>query len=144
MYICIYVTTCYSTSHVMSNFIIIVNQNSMYYVIRNIKSYLILSYLIIHLLSHCAESSNKSNPEVTLAIFCDLSKAFDVISHDILLKKNTYGIRGIANQWFKSYLTQRSQFVEIDKNKSNPLPIQCDVPQGSILGPLNCLAIKYL
>ena len=92
---------------------------------------------IIHLLNHCAESSNKSDPEFTLAIFCDLSKAFDVISHDILHKNlNTYGIRGIANQWFKSYLTQRTQFVEIDKNKSNPLPIQCGVPQGSILGPL--------
>ena len=50
MYICIYVTTCYSTSHVMSNFIIIVNQNSMYYVIRNNKvlSYLILSYLYLN------------------------------------------------------------------------------------------------
>ena len=49
MYICIYVTTCYSTSHVMSNFIIIVNQNSMYYVIRNNK---VLSYLILSCLNH--------------------------------------------------------------------------------------------
>ena len=45
-------------------------------------------------------------------------------------------MRGIINQWFKCYLTQRTQFVEIDNNKSNPLPIQCGVPQGSILGPL--------
>jgi len=92
---------------------------------------------IIHLLNHCADSSNKAEPEFTLALFCDLSKAFDVINHDILLKKlNSYGIRGIANQWFKSYLSHRNQFVEIDHHKSNLLPIQCGVPQGSILGPL--------
>ena len=42
----------------------------------------------------------------------------------------------IPNKWFKSYLTQITQFVEIDDNKSNPLPIQCGVPQSSILGPV--------
>ena len=92
---------------------------------------------IIHLLNHCAESTNHSNPEYTLAIFCDLSKAFDVISHDILLSKlNSYGIRGIANQWFNSYLSNRYQYVEIDGHKSAYSEINCGVPQGSILGPL--------
>ena len=92
---------------------------------------------ILHLLNHCAEASNKIIPEYTLAIFCDLSKAFDVISHDILLKKlNTYGIRGNVNNWFRSYLSDRKQFVDIDENSSNNVNMQCGVPQGSILGPL--------
>ncbi len=92
---------------------------------------------IIHLLNKCATSSSKADPEFTLAVLCDLSKAFDVINHDILLRKmNTYGIRGIANDWFRSYLSARQQFVEIDGIKSQMAPISIGVPQGSILGPL--------
>ncbi len=92
---------------------------------------------IVHLLNHCAKNNNKSNPETTLATFCDLSKAFDVISHDILLKKlDRYGIRGIANQWFGSYLSERVQYVDFDGHTSMSVNIDCGVPQGSILGPL--------
>lgn len=92
---------------------------------------------IIHLLNHCATSVSKPDPEFTLAVLCDLSKAFDVINHDILLRKlNNYGIRGIAYDWFKSYLSDRQQFVEIDGKISQRVPIQIGVPQGSILGPL--------
>ena len=92
---------------------------------------------IIHFLNHCAESYNEDNPEFTLAIFCDLSKAFDVINHDILLYKLTrYGIRGIVNNWFRNYLTDRKQFVEFQEAQSPLLNIMCGVPQGSILGPL--------
>jgi len=53
---------------------------------------------------------NKMNP---VGIFLDLSKAYDVLDHKILLDKlNTYGIRGITNKWMESYLTNRKQFVE--------------------------------
>ena len=63
---------------------------------------------IIHVFNHCASSSSKHDPETTLAILCDLSKAFDVINHDILLSKmNKYGIRGLENDWFKNYLSGR-------------------------------------
>ena len=92
---------------------------------------------IIHFLTHCANANNKVKPELTLAIFCDLSKAFDVINHQILLDKmNMYGIRGIVHKWFQSYLHKRTQFVTIANDKSNRNDITRGVPQGSILGPL--------
>ena len=92
---------------------------------------------IIHLLNHCSEATNKPNPDYTLAIFCDLSKAFDVIDHRILLQKlSAYGIRGLVNKWFASYLTDRCQYVHFETNSSSRQVISCGVPQGSILGPL--------
>merc|ERR1712178_488572 len=47
-----------------------------------------------------------------------------------------YGIRGIAYDWFKSYLSHRTQFVTYNDEKSSTLPTTCGVPQGSILGPI--------
>ena len=92
---------------------------------------------ISHLLNTCVNASNAQNPESTLIVLCDLSKAFDVIDHKTLLKKlHTYGIRGIANKWFESYLSGRQQYVDIDNNSSNKSEITLSVPQGSILGPL--------
>ena len=74
---------------------------------------------------------------ISLAVFMDLSKAFDTLDHDILTKKLAhYGIHGTALQWFTSYLTDRSQCVEIEGVSSNILPLYTGVPQGSILGPL--------
>ena len=75
--------------------------------------------------------------EMAMGVFCDLSKAFDTINHDLLLEKlEHYGIRGKANEWLKSYLTGREQYVELNDAKSEKLPILTGVPQGSILGPL--------
>ena len=92
---------------------------------------------IIHFLNDCALANNKSVSEYTLSLFCDLSKAFDVISHDILLHKlEVCGIRGHSHNWFASYLSNRRQYVNIKSYDSEELDVTCGVPQGSILGPL--------
>ena len=70
-------------------------------------------------------------------IFVDFQKAFDTVDHTILTQKlNYYGVRGKANNWFSSYLKNRTQFVTINGFNSELKEINCGVPQGSILGPL--------
>ena len=67
-----------------------------------------------------------------------MSKAFDTVNHDILLKKlDIYGIRGNTKKWLKSYLENRKQCISFNKsNFTEFCNIVCGVPQGSILGPL--------
>ena len=72
-----------------------------------------------------------------VGIFIDLQKAFDTVDHNILLHKlNYYGIRGLTNDWFKSYLLNRKQYVSIQGIDSDQTIMEYGVPQGSVLGPL--------
>ena len=71
------------------------------------------------------------------ACFLDLSAAFDVVDHSLLLDKlRLYGFTVSSLEWMSSYLCDRSQSVYVDGFLSNVLPIESGVPQGSILGPL--------
>jgi hypothetical protein len=90
--------------------------------------------------------NNMDNGFATGVIFLDLKKAFDTVDHDILLDKlKKYGVDGNELLWFKSYLSKRSQVVNINSSLSEFEHINIGVPQGSILGPLlfiifvNCL-----
>ena len=70
-------------------------------------------------------------------MFFDLKKAFDVCSHEILLMKlEGMGIRGAALEWFRSYLSDRTQFVDIQGAHSSEKKIKISILQGSILGPI--------
>jgi len=77
------------------------------------------------------------NNNIPINIYLVLSKAFDTLDHEILLYKlKYYGMSQAAIRLFRSYLHNRTQYVDFDGTKSVCMTIKVGVPQGSILGPL--------
>ena len=112
---------------------------------------------LLHYTEQVRHSLNPKRGLYSLSVFIDLKKAFDTIPFNLLLDKlNFYGVEGTSLSWFKSYLTDRSQVVELDGVRSHSRVVQMGVPQGSVVGPLlflvyindlpNCLeySIPYL
>ena len=94
-------------------------------------------YSTSHTLINITENTRKTldSGKIGCGVFLDLQKAFDSVDHQILLAKlNHYGIRGVSNDWFKYYLPNRNQYVSINGFDFGLAAINCDVPQGSILG----------
>ena len=83
------------------------------------------------------EMDNIRDIKIPASIFLDLSKAFDTLNFDILLRKlQHYGIDGNSLNLIKSYLTNRFQYVQFENSDSSLLEVKTGIPQGSILGPL--------
>ena len=90
---------------------------------------------LLHVVNYISQSLNNGN--YCIGVFLDLNKAFDVCSHDILLKKlKKFGIEGSALDWFSSYLLNRKQKVDISGNLSSESIINIFVLQGTTLGPI--------
>lgn len=89
---------------------------------------------LIQLVDELTEAA--CNKLYTGGVFIDLLKAFDTIDHGSLLAKlEYYGIRGVALQWFPSYLNNHQQYTSVNNCSSSRKPIAHGVPQGSILEP---------
>ena len=105
-----------------------------------------LENLQVHLLDELnTVQSNMDKKLYTRGIFIDLKKAFNTVNHSVLLSKlHHYGIRGVVNDWFSSYLSGRVQTTEVEMTVSSKATTPCGVPQGSVLGPLLFLIYHQL
>jgi hypothetical protein len=85
---------------------------------------------LLHVLNHISTTLN--NWDFCIGVFLDLKKAFDTCNHKILLGKlEKLGITGTPLQWFKTYLKDRRQKVDINGNLSNTETINISVLQGT-------------
>ena len=93
------------------------------------------SLAILDICNRLVNSIEKN--QLSCCIFLDFAKAFDTVNHEILLTKlEHYGIRGVALDWFRSYLTDRTQRVSVGDALSSSNYNHHGVPQSSVLGPL--------
>ena len=81
--------------------------------------------------------NNMDQKKISVVVLLDMSKAFDSIRHDLMLRKlRKSGVSESACALFESYLSQRQQVVKFQNTVSDPLPLTVGVPQGSIMGPV--------
>ena len=93
------------------------------------------NHALLSMTQQIKDTIDKGN--IAVGVFVDFQKAFDTVNHKILLKKlEHYGVRGLANNWFLSYLSNRQQYVSIGNTESDTRYMFHGVPQGSVLGPL--------
>ena len=88
------------------------------------------------LIEFVADITKNSAGKQTDILIMDFSKAFDKVSHSLLLHRlEHYGIRGNINRWIASFLCNRTQAVVVDGESSTHIDVESGVPQGSVLGP---------
>ena len=111
------------------------NNNIIYNLQFGFRQQYSTSYALINITGNIRKALHDGN--IGCGVFVDLQKIFDTVDYQILLAKlNQYGIRGVSNNWLKSYLSNRNQYVSINGFDSGLTGINCGVPQGSVLGPL--------
>ena len=97
-----------------------------------------IDYSTNNVLMTIAERIKKQYDAVnyTAGVFVSLKKTFDTVDHNILLEKlDYYGIRGVAKDWFRSYLDNQKQYITLNGSNSSIKTILTGAPQGSVLGP---------
>ena len=109
------------------------NKNIIYDLQFGFRQQYSTSHVLINITKNIRKALDDGN--IGCGAFVDLQKAFDTLDHHILLAtSNHYGIRGVSNDWFKSYLSNRNQYVSINGYESGLAAVNCGVPQGSVLG----------
>ena len=116
-------------SHLLRNGLNIPNQSAYK---KNNSTETVLIRLTNDLLIASEEKS------ATVVMLLDLSAAFDLVDHGLLLNilSREIGLRGVALKWFKSFLSGRTQRVRLKDTLSDSIVIKFGVPQGSVLGPV--------
>ena len=117
------------TEHVSSKYLYNPNQSTY-------TKYHSIETILLSLHDHL--STAIGHQQVSCLCLLDLTAVFDTIDHSILLHLLSFwfGITDSALTWFKTYLTSRSFSVLASGFASSPYPLSCDVPQGSVLGPI--------
>ena len=84
--------------------------------------------------------SSLDNKQSTIAVYLDFSKAVDTVNYEILMNTLLHnGIRGVMQSWFKSYQSNRRQYVSVKNSSSSMSNITLAIPQDSVLGPIHFL-----